>query len=446
MSAQSDSVDMLAPQVAAISNYIARGIEHGCGDCIGLELEHFIVGKNDHSYVPYLDDPYGFRPGVKSILERLAPLYSEMIYETQSDGSKDLIGLSREYAAITLEPGAQFEISIGPVLEIRDLDIVYRMFRNELDPLLDEFGYELIELGYHPTICAHEIPLLPKDRYRFMDEHFKSTGRHGICMMRATASTQVSIDYDSEKDAIRKFRIANALSPLLAFITDNSPVFETEPIGNDRASVTGLTIPQRMVRTVIWDDVDADRSMTAPGVFDAEFDFDSYARTALCAPAILTIESDSEGIKRSIPHGSRLFSELFEGRVLTRADIEHILSLYFFDVRFKTYIEIRAADSLPIAYALSYAAFLKGLFYNKETVRDLAARFEGLSSKDIAAAKFGLRTHGFFAEVYGRAASDWLDELLMLARRSLCSPERAYLGPLAELIASRTTLIDRPEL
>jgi glutamate--cysteine ligase len=439
-----DTHDLPKHQVLAISEYIARGIEHGCGDCIGLELEHFIVKAADLSPVPYCDDPTTGAPGVARILEQLAPYYDEKVWETQADGSRRLIGLSRPYANITLEPGAQFEISIGPVLEIRDLDIVYRAFRSEIESVLAEYNYRLLELGYHPTASAHDIPLIPKNRYHFMDEHFKETGRHGICMMRGSASTQVSVDYQSEADAVRKFRIANAIGPLLAFITDNSPVFEGRDIGRGGVGPTGLAIPERMVRTAIWDDVDAARSMLAPHTFEEGFNFETYAASILKAPAIFTIETNEQGEKRSVWQGARPFTEVFADREFDRALIEHILSLFFFDIRFKTYIEIRMADSLPIAYALAFAALIKGLFYNEASLQVLEKRCEGLDASAIAAAKAALRAKAYDATVYGRNAAEWLDDLIAMAQRGLDAEENSYLEPLAQLVAARTTLLDTP--
>jgi len=440
---QFDVTESLRSQITAISQHISHGIDPGCGECIGMELEHFIVTKVDHAHVPYYDDALTGRPGVQTVLKKLRPYYDHAVYEPQQDGTQALLGLSRRYAAVSLEPGAQFEISIGPVLEVRDMELVYRQFRSELDPILNDLGFELIEFGYHPSICARDIPLLPKDRYRFMNEHFKSTGRHGICMMRATASTQVTIDFSSEQDAIEKFRVAHALSPLLAFITDNSPIFELAPAGSDRLSVTGLPVPKRMVRAAVWNDVDAIRSNTPPGTFDEGFGFELYARNTLLAPAIFSVEYDSRGVKRNIEQAGRSVAEVYADKQLDKGTIELILSLYFYDVRFKTYLEIRAADSLPIDYALSYVALLKGLFYDKKTLADLAGRFSGLTALDIAVAKHELSTHAFAADVYGRSARDWLDELLVCAENSLPDHERAYLKPLGGLIKARTTLVDR---
>jgi len=429
-------------QIRAISSYIANGTEHGCGDCLGLELEHFIVDAKTHGYVGYFDDAETGRPGVGTILERLAPHYEDKTFDTAADGTQHLIGLARRYVTITLEPGAQFEVSIGPVFDLSTLEVLYQAFRAELDPLLEGYGYALLTIGYHPTMSARDIPLIPKERYRHMDEYFKATGRHGICMMRASASTQVSIDFTSEEDAICKFRIANALGPLLAFVCDNTPVFEGVAIGTAPCAPSGLPVPNRMARMAIWDDVDALRSMTAPFTFEEDFCFDKYAESLLKAPAVFLSILGDDGIKQNIYQGDRPFSEVFADETFSRETIEHILSLFFYDVRFKTYIEIRLPDSLPIRYALSFAALIKGLFYSQQNVDDLAEAFQYVDAASVAFAKTALRAEGYDALVYQRKAADWLDELFLRAAEGLRASDRPYLDPLAELVAQRRTLVD----
>ncbi|HBT95322.1 MAG TPA: glutamate--cysteine ligase [Coriobacteriia bacterium] len=444
----------LAEQIRAISDYMKTGIgetPHGpnrkSDEHIGLELEHFIVRRSDGSPVPYEEDLESKMPGVRTVLERLAPFYDNRSYESQPDGTRCLIGLSRSRSNITLEPGAQLEVSIGPMSDLAGLETQYRRFRSELDQVLQDLDLAVAEMGYHPSARAGDIPLIPKGRYRFMDRHFETTGRHGICMMRATASTQVSIDFHSEEDAIRKFRIAGLLSPLLAFVTDNSPVFENAPIaskGNTRPKTTsGLPVPDRMVRTVIWDDVDADRSKTMPGTFDDCLGFESYAQTLLQMPAIFSFgpETDDSGKDPSYL-GNTTFAEVLDGKIPDRADIEHILSLFFFDVRLKTYVEIRAADALPIEYALAYAALIKGIFYNDEALLSLEHCLGEFDIEDIDDAKEMLRFDGYDAIVYKRPAEQWLDELIYTAADFLEADERPYLEPLVRLIAERKTPVD----
>jgi glutamate--cysteine ligase len=257
---------------------------------------------------------------------------------------------------------------------------------------------------------------------------------------------------------VRKFRIANALGPLLAFVTDNSPVFEGRPVGSGGTGPTGLAVPARMARTAIWDDVDAARSMVAPHTFDEGFGFHSYATSILQAPAIFTVEDDEAaqggadgangGGKHSAWQGMRPFTDALAGRALDRAAIEHVLSLFFFDVRFKTYIEIRMADSLPIDYALAFAALIKGLFYSEDNLQGIEGllvrpgRPEALDGAAVALAKAALCEEGYNAVVYGRPATEWLDALVGMAQRALDDDERSYLKPLAKLVAARTTLID----
>ena len=94
-------------------------------------------------------------------------------------------------------------------------------------------------------------------------------------MMRGSASTQVSIDYSSAPDCLRKLRLAFALVPLFSLMCDNSPVFEGKPRSHE------------LVRTEIWRHCDPDRCGLVPDVMDPSFDLRRYAAFLLDAPAIL---------------------------------------------------------------------------------------------------------------------------------------------------------------
>jgi len=438
--------------IQAVADYLATGANAGCDHCLGFELEHFVVEANSNRLVPYLagtDDSCA----VHDVLKRLSGFYDKQINEIQSDGNSYLIGLSRPGLNITLEPGAQLEVSIGPAHTIQQIEHLYKDFHSEIEPILSEYGFKLLTYGYHPTACASDIPLIPKARYRLMDHHFKSTGKHGICMMRASASTQVSVDYSSEQDCIRKFRISNALGPLLAFITDNAPVFECSRVdmrtsGLAQTTQSGLPLPKRMVRMAIWDDVDSARSLIPPASFSEDFGFRSYANTVLSAPAIFSVQLDENGEpcplcgQRSEYTGFESFGSVFRDTHFTKPLIEHILSLFFFDTRLKGYMEIRIADSLPLDYALAFTALIKGIFYSDEALDHLEKTLIGVGETAIAAAKAELREQAYAAIVYHRRAADWLDELFDLARAGLPLDEQQYLQPLQALVDSRQTLVD----
>ena len=451
-----------------IARYLAQKLADANYQSIGFELEHFVVEKKTRAFVPYYTDAQTGRPGVEAILESVAPYYDKRLYERRDDAcSPNLIALSRPKTTITLEPGAQLEISVGPAASITEIEEMYRTSRHELDSVLDGMGYELVEYGYHPTACAHEIPLIPKARYHYMNDYFKQTGTRGICMMRATAATQVSIDFVDETDAVRKLRIASALGPLFAFVTDNAPVYEgvVVALANDAQASdapaaseahfpygeahfatetvsprSGLLIPGRMARMVNWDDCDPHRCLVAPNTFDEDFGFLSYAQNLLRAPAIFTQTDNPEG--GTVYHGFTPFEQILSPDKLDEKMIEHILSLFFYDTRFKRYVEIRQADSLPPDYCLAFVALVKGIFYNEEALDFYAKRFEHLDTAAIAFAKTALRKDGYRALVYQQDAAAWLDEMIAYAYAGLPDTERLYLLPLAKLIEQRTTLLD----
>ena len=67
-----------------------------------------------------------------------------------------------------------------------------------------------------------------------------------------------------------------------------------------------------------------------------------------------------------------------------RKKILNILFLCFFpDVRLKNYVEIRMADCMPIYYALSYAAIIKGIFYSDSAVNILLDKFRDVKNIDV---------------------------------------------------------------
>lgn len=395
-----------------ITDYILSGIKPT--ERIGLELEHFIVDSSKRSVGYYGEN------GVGAVLEELSPHFERKIY---SEGR--LIALSNGKYHLTLEPAAQLEISIEPCASVRETEMYYRDFLRLVTPVLEHRGYHLETRGYQPYDKAEDLELIPKDRYRFMDRYFRAVGRYGVNMMRGTASAQVSIDYTSEEDCLRKFRLANILSPLFAMVTDNSPVFEGGPYRG------------RMLRSVIWQDVDPDRCGIVPGCLDPSFTMTGYADYLLDAPAILVEEEE-----KTVYTGRRTVREIYAGREMSNAEIEHILSMFFPDVRLKQYIEIRPADSMPIEYTLSYAAWVRGIFLDLGYAEEILEADE-ITNADVAAARASLIGNGFAAEVYGKPVRKLLHELLDAAKRSLPDCDRGYLSQMEEIILSEKTLKDK---
>ena len=403
--------------IDAIVAYFESGITQTSGE-LGIELEHILVHE-DLRPVTY-SEPHG----TQWILRQLQPDFPQATYDPEGD----LLGVARPGEAVTLEPAAQLELSAGPFSRLADAEASFLGFERTLQRILGPVGERVLTTGYHPTAQAAGMELIPKRRYQFMNLYLGAKSLFGPCMMRGSASTQVSIDYSSVPDCLRKLRLAFALVPLFSLMCDNSPVFEGKPRSHE------------LVRTEIWRHCDPDRCGLVPGVMDPGFDLRRYAEYLLDTPAILI-----PCRKEQWCYSERTFGEIYAERTMTRAEVEHAVSMFFNDVRLKTYIEIRPADAMPVPYVVAYAALIKGLFYHAENLDALDVLFEGVDGAAVEAAKDALMAGGYEAEVYGRPVAELIDEVMALARRGLAADEQGFLEPLAQLAAQRVTLADLAE-
>ncbi len=385
---------------------------------LGFELEHILLRKKTHAPVTY-DEPNG----VRDVLEHLSVFYDECHYENDN-----LVGLSREGAAVTIEPAAQLELSAGPFHTVFEIEAAYLRFRDELDPILDEFDIETPMLGYNPSACAKDLPIVPKFRYDCMTRFLGAQAYEGLCMMRGTASLQISIDYRNEGDALRKLRIAEAITPILALICDNAPIFE----GAEREA--------NMVRTAIWSAMNQDRVGTVPGSLHPAFTFADYADYILSREAILVPDETDPNGWRFV--GAQTFDEIYADREMTHAELEHALSMVWPDARLKNFVEIRPADAMPLEYCLAYAVLIRALFYSDRNLDVLEALLSSVGEEHVREAKEALREKGYGAEIYGRPVDFWADLLIVLAYGALEPGEWIYLEPIASMVKYRFTLAE----
>jgi len=304
----------------------------------GVELEHFLVHRDSNEAVCYLGNK-----GVEAILTELAPLYEEKVY---SEGH--LIALGREGIALSLEPAAQLEVSISPKQNISEIREIYDGFLKEITPIMERHSYALITEGYQPKSKVSDLSLLPKARYRFMDRYFAKIGPYGRQMMRGTAATQVSIDYYSEKDFCEKYKAAYRLKDVLTHMFSNTTHYEGEEYAGDS------------LRDRIWMGTDARRVDVTPYLIQDTLSFEAYADFVMQTPVIVNRENGIEY------YDERTIGEIAKGRIFTREEIPHMLSMVFPMIRAKQFLEIRFADSMPIADVLRYVVVLKGLFSNME--------------------------------------------------------------------------------
>nr|MBC8382633.1 hypothetical protein [Candidatus Cloacimonadota bacterium] len=199
---------------------------------IGAEFEHFVVRENYLSAVHYDENS---KDGIRDLLN-----YLLQKGWTGSFEGDDLIGLEKDGSTITLEPGAQIELSTQHTSTLSEMEQIYKNFVFDLVPWLADQHQLLVALGYQPHSKIEEISFIPKQRYVFMSDYLAQKGRYALNMMKGTASTQLTLDYLTEEDYTKKFQVACFLAPILAILTDNSPIFE------------GKRYKKYALRTNIW--------------------------------------------------------------------------------------------------------------------------------------------------------------------------------------------------
>jgi len=404
-----------AENIRALVAYFESGINEE-EKRLGIELEHTIVQAVNNAPVSYTQEY-----GAAYLLEKLRSDYPDATFDSKGD----LLGVSRLGEAVTIEPAAQIELSAGPFDELEDALACFERFESKLVEILEPVGQKAILVGYHPTAKAEDLELIPKRRYKFMNFYLSEIGPFGQRMMRGTASTQVSIDYSSVSDCLRKLRLSFALVPVFSLISDNTAIYEGEPR------------PHQLMRTEIWLECDPARCGLVPGVMDLGFSLERYAEYILDTPAIIVPCENHEWC-----YSDETFGERYADKVMDRKAIEHAVSMFFNDVRLKTYVEIRPADAMEPVYAIAYAALIKGLFYSEASLDALDVLFAGVDEKAINEAKQALMAQGYGAEIYGQPVDKLVDTLMKIAKTSLSDADYNYLKPLEELTKTRTTLAD----
>ncbi len=392
-------IDFKNANVKKLTDFIRSGCKDTLGKT-GIECEHFIVDENNEA-VSF----YG-KNGVEEILNRLREFYPNQVFSNNY-----LVGLDDGVTYITLEPASQIEVSIIPMDSLSEIEKTYNSFLQRISNILKSLNYSLITSGYQPSSKVDLLPLIPKGRYEMMDSYFLSKGNRARYMMRGSASVQVNIDYLDETDFVKKFTVANALSPIFYLITDNSTVFEGE-------AYKGYSL-----RSWIWEQVDSSRC----GFLKCN-SFEDYARWIYSMEPIFIQE---EG--KDIFTHRRTNEELFSGKEITENDIKHILSMAFPNVRAKQFIEIRTGDSLPVDLMLSYAALIKGILYNKSAVDELYNQFSDVSVEDMKKQMSLIREKGFECDFYGNDMKFILTQLFSYAENGLTGDERCYLSTLCDI-------------
>jgi len=327
--------------------YFETGAKPRASWRVGTEYEKIAVSAHDGRALPY--SGVG---GVEHLLRLLAERFG---YEPDEEEGR-ILGLKGTRATITIEPGAQIELSGEQCETIHCANEEFTQHIAQLIEVGSQFDVALLGLGMQPISRLAEMELIPKARYHIMYAYMQRKGSLGRRMMMQTAGVQANLDYGSEADAMRKLKVSTGIVPLLYAIFANSPVSD--------GGLNGY----HTFRGHIWTDTDPDRCGMPAFVFKPDAGFEDYVDYALNVPMYFLIRGHHY-IDLTAPPGLTFRQYLERGHGKERATLEdwtNHLTTIFTEVRLKKYIEVRAADSQPPALMLTLPALVKGVLYDDD--------------------------------------------------------------------------------
>jgi glutamate--cysteine ligase len=378
---------------------------------VGIEYERLAVSRETGLAIPY-----AARPGSPSVEAFLETMVVEHGWRAERE-QRRVIALERDGTRVTLEPGAQVELS-GRVH--RDLDAArdeMAGFLRESDGVAASQGFAFVGLGYHPFTDFSGIEWVPKWRYRIMAPYLATRGHLAHGMMKGTAGCQINLDFASESDAMEKFRVAMGLSSIITALCANSPLA--------RGQANGFA----SLRAHIWTHTDPDRCGLLAMAFRQEAGYADYASWALDVPMLFVVRDGAW-----VDMTGRTFRSFLAGDTagLTPllSDWELHLTTLFPEARLKGYVEVRGSDSGSPDLILAQAALWKGLLYDEGARRRAWDVVREASFAERVAFHGQILRGGLRARLRGVEALDLAQELVRLADGGLGRTEAAYLAPL----------------
>ena len=415
-----------------LNSYFEAGCKPEADFRIGTEHEKFGFALDEHTPLAYDADG----PSVKKMLEGMTRFGWAPVVE---DGY--VVALKRDGASITLEPGGQFELSGAPLENIHQTCSEVNGHLREVREVADEIGAGFLGLGFSPKWSLEETPMMPKARYQLMKAYMPKVGTMGHQMMFRSCTVQTNLDFSTEADMVKKLRVSLALQPVATALFANSPFKD--------GGLNGF----RSYRSHVWTDTDNARCGMLPFAFDEGFGFDRYTEWALDAPMYF--------VKRKgvyLDATGQSFRDFLDGKLPAlpgekpvMSDWEDHLSTLFPEVRLKTFLEMRGADSGPWNSLCALPAFWVGLLYDQASLDaawDLVADWTEEERETLrrGAAKTALAT-----PFRSGTLQDIAREVLAIARKGLNvrarlnghgEHEGLFLDDLDEIVASGRTRAD----
>jgi glutamate--cysteine ligase len=367
---------------------------------IGTEHEKFGYTQDDLRPLPY--------EGERSIRALLEGLAREFGWETVEEHNRP-IALRKGDASVTLEPGGQFELSGRPVKTLHETCCEVHEHLDQVRAVAAPLGIGMLGLGFQPKWRREDIPWMPKGRYRIMRAYMPTRGTLGLDMMLRTCTIQTNLDFASEADMLKKFRVGLAWQPVATALFANSPFTEGAPNGF------------LSYRSHVWTDTDPDRCGILPFVFEEGMGFERYVDHVLDVPMYF-VYRDGEYIDAA----GQSFRDFLEGRlpalpgeVPTISDWSDHLTTLFPEVRLKRFLEMRGADGGPWRSLCALPALWVGVLYHQATLDAAWDRVKGWTLEEHEYLRAEVPRQGLRTPFRGGTVQDLAREMLDLADAGL---------------------------
>ena len=406
-----------------IIQYFETGIKDKKDFKIGIEHEKFLFNNQNNKRIDYLK--------IKEMFSVLQEFGWKPILEKEN-----IIGLNKGGKNITLEPGNQIELSGDKLNHIHEACAESHDYLFELKQVTKKLDISIVSAGFDPISKLEEIPNNPKQRYKLMTKDMPLGGELSLDMMYRTCGTQLNIDYNSEKDFIKKFKIVNSITPISISLFANSSIVEKKKSN------------YLSYRSKVWQNTSRGG---LPKLFLENLDFEKYADFIMNFP-ILFIQHKEKYIS-----GKKYrFKDFMDGRINeinNRLPIEDDLSTHlstiFTENRLKKYIELRSMDACGWDCLCSGPAFYIGILYGDlDEVYELVSKWD----KDkVINAYLEAPKKGFNTQLMGKDLLYWSSTLLDISRKGLeqrdiinksGKNETLFLNHLQKIIDNKTTNAD----
>jgi glutamate--cysteine ligase len=307
---------------------------------------------------------------------------------------------------LTVEPGGQLEYSSAPHLSLVQIESELQSYLERLRAIANEGNFQFLAIGFDPLRTTSEQDWFPKPRYDIMRPYMAQRGSRAWNMMLQTCATQVSLDFASAADGLRKYVIGNRLAPYVTAIFANSPFAGGKPSG------------YLSTRAWTWTETDPDRCGVPPLIWNNEFTLDDFVEYALDVPMLFR---RVDGVYLDDVTGKpfrRLLAMRHDPAALVADWADHLTTI-FTEARIKQLIELRSADcgSLPLVMAVQ--ALWKGLLYDNDSLSEIERLLPQLSSAAVHEFQLAVAVDGLKARTDGAVVLPIAKELVRLATEGL---------------------------